>query len=86
MPLKLQYDKKSSADCARWRAGIKLTEKMCPVFKKRCMGKKCMSFYIGHTYPTNIYKESKTITVYRIIAPHCNNAIVNGSIEMEVNQ
>lgn len=75
----LKYKTKKTAQTAFNREKKKLIELMCPIFKVKCLGDKCVSFS-GRVYILRRYKKPD---VYRMHSPCCSNAIVNGYIEME---
>ena len=60
-----------------------IQKKKCPVFKKKCLGDDCMSFYGGTVYETIVTADSNLDTVFKIVAPACMSPLVTGTIEVE---
>ena len=75
-----EYKTKKTAQAAFNKEKKKLEGITCPVFNVLCFTSKCMSF-AGRVYSL---KRHLKPTVYKIHLPCCTNAIVTGSIEMEM--
>lgn len=71
-----EYKSESNAARALQRLRKKLIKKQCPIYKNNCLGAECMSFYKGCT--------RKVSVIWKINEPYCHNAIVIGTIEMEM--
>jgi hypothetical protein len=78
--MQIYYKTKKTAQAAFRRKEKKFMELICPVFKKECMSKKCVSFS-GRVY--HIQMHGKPIN-YRVSDPCCNSPLVTGVIEMEM--
>lgn len=76
----IEYKTKKTAQTAFNREICKMASLMCPVFKTGCITKKCASFG-GRVY---LLKRHLKPDVWKVFTPCCTNAIVTGSIEMEM--
>lgn len=61
----------------------KVKSKQCPVFKTKCMGEKCQSYYDGTVFLLKKDKEGNQI--YNTVNPTCQSPLVTGIIYHEEN-
>jgi len=83
MESKNVYNSNVEADSMLQTLSYMLIQKKCPVFKKLCLGKRCMSFSEGTVYETIVTADSNLDTVFKIVEPCCLSPLVTGTIEVE---
>lgn len=64
-------------------------QKLCPVFRTKCEGERCMSYASGYMWTKNIgpgvvFRVNEGMPGEQILSPPgCTNAIVTGAIEYQ---
>ncbi len=74
------YKERETASLHLQWAREEIERKMCPIFKKDCIGDKCLSYAPGYMRE---WEPRRQTGEYLISPPGCNNAIVTGTIEYQ---